>query len=802
MSLYLIYYGAKLHRDHYVQGYEQIAYYLLDTKLDLAKNAIEGLFASGPELLTLDLTHRNYQKLAADREQAFKTGLIPEGKYVPATLTHNNQVSRVHVRLHGQFLDHVASNKWSLRIRFKDNHSLFGMRRFNLMAPKVRYGLYEWICHQLSKYEGLIALHTDYVGLTINGKYKGIYQIEETFDKHLIERNQHREGIVFRPIYPLRIHERQRVLKDPKLSRQLSLLQSLYDRFHDKDLSPSKLFDVEKMAKFYAITDLVSGHHQLGTNNMHLYFNPVTGLLEPIGREWDVHFYRPHATLTGELTHSMVASDFHRLVLGDPVIFSRYIQELTKMSQPAYLNEFFSSVDSALKEKLRILHKDYPYYSFSKEYLYAGQQFISRQLSNANALRPYYRHVDDRQLELLLANRGRLPIEVIGLHTGDNTYMSHPFPRTVARIRANGGRDFTKVRVTTSFPLSEELLRIHWRVPGSAITLESEAPPWPFSGDFPSTDLVRLEPNHEDFHFIRTDDETNTIFIRLGSWDVRDPLVFPPGYSVHAQGGTTINLRSSSCIVSFSKLVFLGSAEEPVVVQSEGGENECLVVLSAKERSTLEYVQLKGLSNPSSAGWELPGAVTFYESPVDIRFSQISRNTHGDDLVNLIRSDFSILGTTFSNARSDALDVDFGTGNITKSRFFSSGNDGLDFSGSKVSVEDVVIDGVGDKGISAGEESTVSVRNVVIRNALIAVASKDLSEVRVQEASLSDGKFGFAIFQKKQEFGPAEVIATSVELQNIEVPMLLESGSSMIRDGESVVAEMQDVEYMLYGAEK
>ena len=107
------------------------------------------------------------------------------------------------LRIAGRNLDHLRQPyKWSFKVKLKGNRTLFGMRKFSLLVPDARAisvnPLTEWICHQIEKAEGLISLRYDFVRVTINGKYIGIYALEERFDKHLIEHNSLREGVLFR----------------------------------------------------------------------------------------------------------------------------------------------------------------------------------------------------------------------------------------------------------------------------------------------------------------------------------------------------------------------------------------------------------------------------------------------------------------------------------------------------------------------------------------------------------------------------------------------------------------------------
>ena len=64
---------------------------------------------------------------------------------------------------------------------------------------------------------------------------------------------------------------------------------------------------------------------------------------------------------------------------------------------------------------------------------------------------------------------------------------------------------------------------------------------------------------------------------------------------------------------------------------------------------------------------------------------------------------------------------------------------------------------VGDKAISCGEKSEITIKEVEIEHANTAIASKDMSEVSVNEVVIENCKIAFASFQKKPEYGPATI---------------------------------------------
>ena len=78
------------------------------------------------------------------------------------------------------------------------------------------------------------------------------------------------------------------------------------------------------------------------------------------------------------------------------------------------------------------------------------------------------------------------------------------------------------------------------------------------------------------------------------------------------------------------------------------------------------------------------------------------------------------------NTTSDGFDADFCTGEITDSRFYKTGNDCIDFSGSNVEIRNIKIIESGDKGVSGGERSNLQLRNIDIDGAIIGLRQKTL----------------------------------------------------------------------------
>jgi hypothetical protein len=163
-----------------------------------------------------------------------------------------------------------------------------------------------------------------------------------------------------------------------------------------------------------------------------------------------------------------------------------------------------------------------------------------------------------------------------------------------------------------------------------------------------------------------------------------------------------------------------------------------------------------------------------------------------------VRTTFSIEGTSFRDSRFDALDLDFSDGSVERSAFIASGNDAIDASGSVVELAELVVNGAGDKGVSAGERSRVSGARIDIRDATIGVASKDLSDVILSQLRLAGVEVGLAAYQKKSEYGPGRIVASAVTAEGAKRLHAIEERSVLSLDGVVVSSDQRRVAEQLY----
>lgn len=162
----------------------------------------------------------------------------------------------------------------------------------------------------------------------------------------------------------------------------------------------------------------------------------------------------------------------------------------------------------------------------------------------------------------------------------------------------------------------------------------------------------------------------------------------------------------------------------------------------------------------------LTGCLTIYKS--DLKGTNISVSGGVcEDSLNIVNSEGSIDTVSVSGAFADALDIDFSKINLERVNIDNAGNDCLDVSGGHYEIDLVELLNCDDKGISVGEGSTLSAKEMYLSGANIGVASKDLSEVEILHAEIKNVDVCVEVMQKKQEFGGGALLVGKLDCDGI-----------------------------------
>ena len=796
-----IFYGATLQKQQTMASIQQIIFNAAESKLDIISNYLSGR-ASSPDMLYIDLGFEEVQALNFARQSALKKGVITEEEQkvsVKGTLSIQSDVFKVKISPTGQNLDMIGSvNKRAYKVKVLGGKKIYGMSEFKLLPPGSRHNLVEWVGHQLERQEGLVALRYFFVEVTINGTGLGVYAIEEHFNKELLENNRSREGLIFSEKNgKLKFFNEKKYIKDETKANQIKLLKLGLQSIRNGDLEIDRLFNLEKFAKHYAIIELMNSSHAFGQNAFY-YFNPVTNLIEPITREYNSLRYSegpPNASnfaLVNKGNSSQSQFVYINKLLKNEDFQKFYIKTLTKISNPNYLDDFFEAMAEQLDIQTKAIFRDNPFYKFPKEYMYQRQRQIIDWLNKDSSVIAHI-NTDDKSYSFEVRNTSAFFVKLLNFHArADNINFLVDTVIGPGEI-TNFSFDTTTKEKNVSFDLEYSLVGNNDSVQKTLVVPKSSSTGVILPNLWHDSSSTLLETIGININY-----KNKRVTFPTKSIVLNEDIYIPSDFLVIGQPGLRINLQNGASIYSKSAFSFIGSEDEPITITSSDGSGG-LAILGPQDDSYFSSTIFENLSSPNKGYSGLSASLSFYGTSVTLSNCSF-RNNHAEDFVNVINSQYKILDSRFTNVKSDAIDSDFSDGIISRSTFEIVGNDAIDLSGSNAEINNISINGVGDKAISAGENSKLKGTSVAVMNAEIAITSKDLSLVDLTDITISNTKLGFAIFQKKKEFGAGRAIIKNLSMNSVSQIHLVGTTSLLSLDEEEVTDTRQNVAGLLYGA--
>jgi hypothetical protein len=804
-------------------------------------------------LLKIGIDSSGMDQLGEKRKEALSKGILDTegGDYVKASFIYMGDTLRGSLRLKGDWLDHLQGEKWSFRVKLKSVYSWKGMRTFSLQTPESRQFINEWLLHLLLRKEDVLTTRYGFINVELNGQDMGVYAFEEHFDKLLIESNNRREGPIVKfseetfwfttrisltagkpvlmpdfeesVILPFKVN---RTASTPGLFEQFEIAQNLMRMYKEWGYSLPDMFDIEKLARYLALIDVTQGYHGVTWHNQRFYYNPVTCTLEPIAfdcysvepvkysdsRVFLGYFDRPEDVISNR--SSLVNQYFL-----DPVFRKFYFQYLEKYSDETYLKQFLKDAEPEIKKAEALLKEEFFYYNYSDSFLFKNASRIRKVLEKeigrliaedpSKGLNPVHKPVTydlvrspeapplyvRAYCQMHQANSGD-KVKVVNSYTSDieltgyvdSTGKRFLFPRPLKVKSINAGSHTRELEVPAgsrkllyTSPLFEDIFSVEifkWKVPENSS---------------PRIDLLKKNRTAFQEKYI----SGKKVTIPAGLHEFNEPIIIDKGFEVEIMAGAILNFTGGAFLLSYSPVKALGEAGNAIRIFSGDGTSMGFIVLQARGKSVLNHVVFDRLKSLNYNGWNLTGAVTFYETEISMTDVQFINNC-SEDALNIVRSDFSLTNCLFDNISSDAFDMDFSDGTVEFSSFEDIKNDALDFSGSTCTVRNCFVKNAKDKGLSVGEGSVIMADSVRIENVNIGFASKDNSKLEVRNSQVTASRYGLMACKKKPEFAGAEIKADRLILRDISVPFLIERGSELFLDDEFIKGTEEGVAEMFY----
>ena len=774
----------------------------------------------------IDIKFKFFRKLQEKRKESLQRGVLftREDDYVPAEIRHEGRIVKVKIRLKGDWARNPGDKKMSFRVQVKGGDHFLGMRRFSLQNPKARIYDGDRLFFEAIKREGILAPRHLFVDLTMNGTKMGIMALEEHFSKELLESQGRRAGVIlkfdesmvwlaeseaskgrgFEGVYdnyknatikPFRLNH---IKSSRKLTNELESATRLLRAFVDGVLKPSQVFDPILMGRFIAVGDFWGAWHGLRWHNLRFYYNAITGYLEPIGFDAGIAYnQKPAHNPTAEPIVTKILDDSIRKIYMETLerlveeakdgTTAHWVEGLTNNNLRALHKEYFwlEGVDLDLltqwaEQKLNsIKRKDLLYPKILQVYLVKNGMDYYLELQNPL---PHDVIVSDIQLlsvskneptKLKLAEVPLFPFhltssEIGGMPTGKKIHLQRKDIDVGAQfiVTANikGDKKTYTIKSILYFSNAIEPILSH---PTLAKTLSQHS-------------------------YLEVDKKRNILRVKSGQWQVDSWLVVPEGFELLLSKGTTLNFKSSAGLLARGPVTIRGTKDSPVILQGIRSSTKAnywqgIVVMNSKSPSHWSYVQIKNTKGIKNNDWVVSAGVTFYESDVYLKNVVFSEN-RCEDALNIIRSTFDLMEVDIKNAISDGLDADFSNGVVRGGKFenlgYAGGGDGIDLSGSRVTITDTRFLNIADKAISVGEESYLISAQLSIQKAGVGIVSKDGSHTTVQNSEIMGTKLaGLMAYTKKPVYPPATLHAKDITFKNSTPNALVQKGNEVMLSG-------------------
>jgi hypothetical protein len=142
----------------------------------------------------------------------------------------------------------------------------------------------------------------------------------------------------------------------------------------------------------------------------------------------------------------------------------------------------------------------------------------------------------------------------------------------------------------------------------------------------------------------------------------------------------------------------------------------------------------------------------FWNKDILIENVEISKNSLGDDTLHFTKSDGKIKNLRIFDCLSDCIDMDYSNYYIENLNSTKSENDGLDLMESKVVGKNLTFKFNMDKSISVGEASNLNINSLNISDSNIGIASKDDSEVILENVLITKSNIGLDSYRKNSRY--------------------------------------------------
>ena len=737
------------------------------------------------ERIDMNLRFTDIIKIETQRDLAIKNGnlgLKDNLELVNAEFVYKNKKHQGQIRLKGDRKMHFEKKKHSsYNVYLDDDNFIMGMNRFAIQKPGTRNYIHEWIFHEMVGELGLIKSNYLFFDLFVNGENQGLYALEEKMGKELIERNKKRNGPIFSSqqefynendnlIYQI---YNEKFWTRPENLSVTSIAVEKLKSFMKGERNIDETFDTEKMAAFFAIMDATYSMHALFWNSK-LYYNPITGLFEPIAR--DAHRNLPNY-------HTINKNYYDRIILDslfrpetredlggylqipegrlwwikkfflkkngeiNPEFTNLYLKYLKKISSSDFLSTFF---DSRLKQIEKInshIYSDYFFYASTREYgsglyyykkndLFHRAKVIKNRINSLNK-KIIFSQLNSDTFKFNIADEN----QILGLTNGKPSINWLILKSLNCDVKANNKFYYNRtinINEQINF-FNETILKVN-NLPKNNINCKEAIIYDYLTNRYYNIkkDKINSKEKFREFYDKKQDkDKFKNFFNIIGKnlelknevTKIDKKIFIPKSYHVILKPGQELILTNNAFIISESPWICEGKKESPIkIIGEKNNFGGGILIKNTKEKSKFTNVEIKYLT-----GWKNEYKDIFsqkiYSSKTSFKKFNIIKEEIYSKEINMPDETYILYGSLnfydtkvdIENMKFEKLSSEDGL-NIINSNFkinnisFSEiSSDAIDFDFSNGNIMNAKFDKIGNDGLDFSG-SNVYVENVYFNN--------------------------------------------------------------------------------------
>lgn len=641
------------------------------------------------EELNLYIPTESQEKLDEYVDRGLKQELLTneEKKYVSAGFVFRGDTIPIELRLKGDLTDHIVSEKISYRIKLPDTNRFYGSSTFSIQHPKTREYVSELFMHRLFKEEGLTATTFEFCRVTINGEYKGVYAFEGHFDDPTLMAFDQLPGPVLKfdesnywswkrdPKFRVPMFDHARILpfkksattKDPERLVQFQQAANLLMYYRDNHTDLGAVFDLDKVARYWALLDFGNVKHSRIYRNHRYYYNPITTRLEMIG--FDMH-------AGADLNENVFAEDvfvkgakprgyfLEYFLFNNPEFRERYMGYLRKYSSEQYIDEVERRFLPEMRLAEALIQKEEPDYLFDFDYfrnhaktvrekldqiesqwdryweeeadsmrmtlptdyeLLSDQRFLPEISVNA------YTYFKDGVIWVQAENFHLAPVNVLGYSLADDPGM-YPLEESWV-LPAYTEIDHPVMEMAVKFQPEKIIIQ-----PQNDTTQRAEVPVLPWKHPVKAHPRLKLSTEFDTISKWYDILEDRLIFHGNGG-PIDELLYIPAQYKVTIAEQASIQFQEGGGLIVNNDFEAVGKADQKIVFEDLDGTSKGLTILGSATVE-LDHLVLKNLQVLNHEGWKTFAPFTIFEANLRVGKIDFETNTTSP-FVHLIRSNIS-----------------------------------------------------------------------------------------------------------------------------------------------------------------